>query len=115
MKQSEIQVGHYYLAKASDRVVPCRVDAVRERPGYRSPTTSHRVNAGTSYDVTDMTTGRKTTFRSAAKFRRECNANGGPLLQTAAQLPDRYQGLKDGTVKPDGLTEECIAAGTEWY
>jgi hypothetical protein len=31
------------------------------------------------------------------------------------QPTDRYQGLKNGTIKPESLTEECIAAGTEWY
>ncbi len=25
-----------------------------------------------------------------------------------------YQDLKNGLVKPESLTEECIAAGTEW-
>ncbi len=64
MKASEIKVGGLYEAKISDRVVTVRVDAIRKRG------TASRVGREvTVYDVTNLTTGRKTTFRSAAKFR----------------------------------------------
>lgn len=37
-----------------------------------------------------------------------------PEVRDAAGI-DRYAGLKAGTIKPTSLTEECIAAGTEWF
>lgn len=67
MKAAEIKVGERYLAKVNGRVVTVRVDAVRER--YISTRTQ------TVYDVTNLTTGRKTTFRSAAKFRASAAPN----------------------------------------
>ena len=30
-------------------------------------------------------------------------------------VTDRYAGLIAGTIKPESLTEEAIAAGTEWF
>lgn len=64
MKKSEIKVGGLYKAKVSNRLTTVRVDAIRE---WGAPS----VGTGTRYDVTNLTTGRKTTFRSAAKFREE--------------------------------------------
>jgi hypothetical protein len=61
MKKSEIQVGGLYVAKVSRQLVTIRVDEIRERNW--GPT------GQLSYDVTNLRTGRKTTFRSAAKFR----------------------------------------------
>ncbi len=63
MKKAEIKVGGHYIAKVSGRIVTVRVDAIRECGGY-----DHNRPV---YDVTNLTTGRKTTFRSAAKFRSE--------------------------------------------
>ncbi len=58
MKQSEIRVGGLYLAKVSDKVVTVRVDRIRK--GGSHP-----------YEVTNLATGRKVAFKSAAKFRAE--------------------------------------------
>lgn len=63
MKKAEIKVGGLYKAKVSGNIVTVRVDRINERDGF---------NAGkATFDVTNLTTGRKTTFRSAAKFRCE--------------------------------------------
>lgn len=56
MKKNEIKVGGHYRAKVNGQLVTVRVDKIYE---------------GGFYDVTNLATGRKTTFRSAAKFRRE--------------------------------------------
>lgn len=61
MKQNEVKVGGTYIAKVNNRLVTVRVDAIRDWSG---------VGGGLRYDVTNLSTGRKTTFRSAAKFRR---------------------------------------------
>lgn len=71
MKKHEISVGGHYLAKVSGRVVTVRVDAVREVSKYRRNNYSGESVYGSAavYDVTNLATGRRTTFRSAAKFR----------------------------------------------
>ena len=72
VKKSEIKVGGHYLAKVSGRVVTVRVDTVREVPNYRNGgNRAVYTSDKTVYDVTNLVTGRKTTFRSAAKFRSE--------------------------------------------
>ena len=68
MKKNEIKVGGHYSAKVNGKLVTVRVDAIRDS------TTRHKTQGtalATRYDVTNLSTGRKTTFRSAAKFRVE--------------------------------------------
>lgn len=74
MKQSEIKTGGHYRAMVSGRLVTVRVDAIRRRDGWK--------REETVYDVTNLTTGRKTTFRSAQKFRGEV-VQGGPVFGAA--------------------------------
>ncbi len=61
MKKNEIRAGGRYTARVSGNLTTVRVDAIRECTGWDRDKTV--------YDVTNLTTGRKTTFRSAAKFR----------------------------------------------
>ena len=73
MKKNEIVVGGKYTAKVSGKLTTVRVDAVRhlDQPqlgGYRG-------RNETVYDVTNLATGRKTTFHSAAKFRSMANVS----------------------------------------
>lgn len=88
MKKSEIVVGGHYLAKVSGTITTVRVDAIRETRGYGSR------RDGTAYDVTNLRTGRKTVFSSAAKFR-------GPA---PAPKPKTNGGLHVGPL--GGLTHE---------
>lgn len=67
MKKSMIVVGQYYKARVSGRITTVRVDSIRvvsagPGNGWYSP------RDRTLYDVTNTTTGRKTTFRSCQKF-----------------------------------------------
>jgi len=71
VKKSEIKVGGLYRAKVSNNIVTVRVDAIRETFGA----TDRPVLA---YDVTNLSTGRKTTFRSAMKFRSEVTQKEKP-------------------------------------
>ena len=78
MKKNEIVVGGLYKAKVSGNVVTVKVEAIREYFGGVG------FNNGWRYDVLNTATGRRTTFRSAAKFRSEVNAgsmsaDGGPM------------------------------------
>lgn len=65
MKKNEIVVGGFYAAKVGTNITTVRVDAIREHDNRLGFSNSKY----TVYDVTNMRTGRKTTFRSAAKFR----------------------------------------------
>lgn len=62
MKKSEIKVGGLYLAKVGGTITTVRVDKISEHCGVSHRTMTH-------YEVTNLKTGRKTTFHSAAKFR----------------------------------------------
>lgn len=64
MLKREIKVGGRYGARVSGKFVSVRVDAIRE-------TFTSRASGATVYDVTNLSTGRKLTFRSAQKFRWE--------------------------------------------
>lgn len=77
MKKSEIKVGGHYQANVSNNLVTVRVDCIRERSD------SFLRRDTTVYDVTNLKTGRTTTFRSAAKFRREVSA---PVPQSVQSL-----------------------------
>lgn len=61
MKQKQIEVGGRYVARVSGNFVTVRVDAIRE--------SFSRDKSQTVYDVTNLKTKRKLTFRSAQKFR----------------------------------------------
>lgn len=61
MRQSEVKVGGIYIAKVSNRLVSVRLDRIETPSGTR--------RSVTRFHVTNLRTGRKTVFRSAAKFR----------------------------------------------
>lgn len=71
MKKNEIVVGGLYTARVGANITTVRVDAIHEVEGRMSGASyySKTTPASTRYDVTNLTTGRKTTFRSAQKFR----------------------------------------------
>lgn len=76
MKANEIVIGKVYVAKIGVNVTQVRVDAIRNvayvsAGGYLGWTSASREREQTRYDVTNLATGRRTTFRSAAKFRAE--------------------------------------------
>ena len=72
MKKREIKLGGIYTAKVSGKLTIVRVDQIREESQCRNVITGRisRYPSITAYDVTNLTTNRKITFRSAAKFRR---------------------------------------------
>lgn len=74
MKAKDITVGGLYVAKVNNRLVVVRVDAIREVLSYRS--VYRTATDKTVYDVTNTSTGRKTTFRSAAKFHYPATVGG---------------------------------------
>ena len=71
MKAKDIVVGGKYTAKVSGKLTTVRVDEIREvdRQCMSGGLRSLAGKTEGRYDVTNLTTGRKTTFRSAAKFR----------------------------------------------
>ncbi len=79
MLQKEIKVGGVYLATVSGKLTQVRVDAISKRDGHKKETTV--------YGVTNLTTGRTTTFKSAMKFRKEVVQEAKPV-RGAEQRPD---------------------------
>src|SRR5688500_12221460 len=77
MKKAEIEVGSLYVAKVNGRLTTVRVDAIRERESFG------RGRATTSYQVTNQRTGRKTMFRSAAKFRSRAATTATPTVNAS--------------------------------
>lgn len=82
MRKSEVKKGGIYLAKVSSKLTKVRIDVIRE--DYKGDTV---------YDVTNLPTGRKTTFRSAAKFRKEI----GELKKPQQQIIDLDEQSSDPT------------------
>ena len=61
MKAKYIKIGGLYRAKVAGKLTTVRVGGL----------TDNAFGQRLVYDVTNLATGRRTTFRSAAKFRRE--------------------------------------------
>ena len=68
MHKVDLIVGHNYVAKISNRVVTVRLDKIEVVESY-SRRSKNGVSTKTVYRVTNLRTGRKTTFVSAGKFR----------------------------------------------
>ena len=63
MKKSEVKVGHVYVAKVSDRLVPVRIDSVHSRQGW---------------NATNTKTGRRVHIKSAQRLRYELRDSRTP-------------------------------------
>lgn len=68
MKATQIVVGGIYIAKVSNKLTRVRVARI-----YKGQAFNHKEK--TYYDVTNLTTNRKTIFHSAAKFRSVAKDN----------------------------------------
>lgn len=82
MKANEIKVGGVYVAKVGGNLTRVRVDAIWiNYAGY------------TQWNVTNLKTGRRTTFRSAAKFRSavEASPRSRAVREETKRLFDRAQ------------------------
>ncbi len=79
MKAADVKVNGQYIARVSGNIVIVRVDQIRDVTKYRRNviTGQWAYHDGVVYDVTSLDTGRKTTFKSAAKLRREVAKKGG--------------------------------------
>lgn len=113
MKKNEITVGSHYVAKVSNRLVTVRVDAIREVLGYVTGASywTKRTPDKTVYDVTNLATGRKTTFRSAAKFRSVATKNqAARIVET-----DPRTGLTPQLAGPQDQREEPTAEDYNYY
>lgn len=73
MKKSEIKVGGLYQSKVNGQIVTVRVDAIDYiGDGFRVGGHGRRGRGNTlAYRITNLATGRKLTFKSAAKFKCE--------------------------------------------
>lgn len=108
MKASEIKVGGLYLAKVGGVITKVKVTRIRVTHG-----------GSTAYDVTNTTTGAKTTFYSAAKFRGEVPETtvedhvNARIQQVANELMDMSKPpVEDGTCPFAGPTSETGAGAS---
>lgn len=89
MLAKEIKVGGLYVAKVAGNLTTVKVTAIRVGRGLKGNQTY--------YDVVNTRTNRATTFRSAAKFRREDNpkeqfstvAHGGRVKMDPVEVEQR--------------------------
>ena len=84
MKAKDIVVGGKYTAKVSGKLTTVRVDQIRARGPIGCVARETVV-----YDVTNLTTGRKLTFHSAAKFRRVVGDPSGAFKGRLKRLAER--------------------------
>lgn len=98
MKKNEIKVGGLYRARVSGNSTTVRVDAIRPVTQYGSGDRNVVL-----YDVTNLATGRRTTFRSAAKFRFEVS----PQDADRAAIDERVQNAIELSVMPEDSEEEA--------
>ena len=89
MKASEIKVGGLYRATVSGKHVTVRVDAIDNAP---TRSAARKTGVKAMYRVTNLATGRKTTFKSAAKFRGPAVQPGMEKLHEAitADVQERF-------------------------
>ena len=115
MRKSEIKVGGHYLAKVSGKVVTVRVDAIREVECWVGLASSGKKAMQPRFDVTNLTTGRKTTFRSAAKFRGiALNEEQAKAKKVIDQINDDLAEMTSGSslhiearITPTKEVEQC--------
>lgn len=126
MKAKDIRQGSIYEAKVSGKLTRVRVDRIESvvvpRYGWRALGNNGRRNS-TQYHVTNLRTGRKTVFRSAAKFRREVQPNRPTVAVRAQQkaamgIETRTVGTHDGcggfvtyTSLPNAGILSCVRCG----
>lgn len=110
MKKSEIKVGQRYQAKVSGKLTTVRVDRIYEQTTFGG-------KASTSYDVTNLTTGRETKFRSAAKFRKAIRWENAAEMDAwllaqpaAAELTadTKQHAVGDDEYTPGRLRDNCV-------
>lgn len=102
MKKSEIKVGGVYATRVAGNHTTVRVDAMHEVTQHMgcSYTGKSIDRDATVYDVTNLTTGRKLVFRSAAKFRRVASGYkpDGSKGLTASDAIARGEKFEGGSV-----------------
>jgi hypothetical protein len=91
IRKADVKVGDIFTARVSDKVVKVRVDEIVDNKQVRGLGTlgQRRLyrKASTTYQCTNLSTGRSVTIKSAAKFRQRvirptvpaCEACGRPL------------------------------------
>src|SRR5687768_11511054 len=79
MKQAEIVVDEYYLAKVSDKMTTVKVLSV------------DRKQKMVRYRVLNIATNRETTFRSAAKFRSVAPRPNGESKKAEPKKTGQYR------------------------
>lgn len=108
MKKDEIKIGGLYVAKVNNKLATGRVDVITDYGG----------RASIRYYVTNLETGRKTSFRSAVKFRNEVKRGDGfkmpgigRKLKLEEESPNPY--IADHPMMPGDPLEGPPLAGVD--
>lgn len=103
MKKEDVKVGGKYKMKVSGRIVPVRVENIREMSGFRGRTQ-------TVYDCTNLATGRACKAHSAQKFRGSVAKEGKQNAEPTPALGAAKTSAAAGATTPSsGENERCIA------
>ena len=94
MKKNEVKVGHVYVAKVSDRLVPVRIDSVHSRQGW---------------NATNTKTGRRVHIKSAQRLRRE--AAGSKPKDAAANAKAKENATLRAKPPADGQAAKPARSG----
>ena len=101
MKLKDIKVGGHYLAKVSGKLTTVRVEDIRQVRTWNNWDK-------TRIDVTNLATGRKSTFRSAAKLRKEIPARGTPEYNALSPMTlqnSAVEALAEGDLEKNAVME----------
>lgn len=100
MRAADVRVGGTYTARVGGRFTTVRIDRIIDQTTWRG-------KACTTYAVTNLATGRETTFRSAAKFRSEVATPVAERVEVMDPLhpDDAPEGMGHGT--PCQEDEQC--------
>lgn len=106
MLQKDIKVGRKYTAKVSGKLTTVRVDGIDPPDRYGIHKTRFR--------VTNLSTGRRIAFKSAARFRREVKqtqpikdpAEWQNYLNEQAKVSPAHQPSGDSYCRPEVTNSE---------
>lgn len=120
MRHKDVHVGGHYRARISGHHVTVRLDRIEEREGY---TRLRRHGSNKTYHCTNLRTGRKVVFRSAAKLRSEVSDAVTAMRERLDQLARRQNTTTIGPIRcsqcgaavspdPEAECHRCPRCGT---
>jgi exodeoxyribonuclease-5 len=110
MKAKDIKQGHHYETKIGGKLTVVKVDRINEEREPTLGTNRSRKTGKMTFEVTNLSTGRKTTFRSAAKFRREATPGSLVMEHENKRIKRLQEQVAEKVIRPtiDKLVEQGV-------